>query len=596
MSTAKRRKVTANGSNAFAVAPPQRTIQAFGRISKAQPTTEYAWKKDPVKVEPTSTSIQIDEKLETVNGRKRKIVVSEEVEESGGHRPQKPISPNDSSSQVRSNSSEEEADAQSKRLLKTPRKSSAVPRDNPADTPTKGARGLLQSLKLPSTPPEDIHNYSTATCSRKCSASPLAHKIEILPEELQDLIGLYSAFLGTLSFHRAHNGSTAPADLRELIPGIERSWSRRRVSLESIRRVLGVAASAPPSESSHDMQRFLLRGIVLSDYGSGRICVESTEEDEKTCSRAGGSVFDETKLKRAFTHTLTCLWMNSSVVSTQKLDCKDAAQDPDRKVYVDSFIAQLPLAPILPCPSLQKTAPLYTKGQRLLSDLKAGAIKAQERAPQSKSTGKAGSEGAAAAATKTAKATQDRGKSLLERIRAKELIQSTLPPPPSRADLARQSALQRLEEVAAVLSLLTASSSASPSSPAHHRPAAPTAINSKNQSKATITKDDQQTRLDTYLLPPPSTSTRKPPQKQAVVSFPLPTLLATLRTSLPNPISADEAACCIHLLADTVAPEWVKVVRAGTMEAVVLETANWVGSQEVGRRVSRVGDDGVGGV
>jgi hypothetical protein len=122
---------------------------------------------------------------------------------------------------------------------------------------------------------------------------------------------------------------------------------------------------------------------------------------------------------------------------------------------------------------------------------------------------------------------------LLERLRAKQLHQSTLPPPPSKAELARKQALQRLEEVVSVLAILSTSSSVG----------------------------------------------------QQRISFTLPTVLGKLRDSFKTPMSKEEGTTCVRLLAAEIAPEWVKIVKMGKVEALVVNRDERPGESDIKERV-----------
>ncbi|KAH6666611.1 hypothetical protein B0J14DRAFT_195612 [Halenospora varia] len=126
--------------------------------------------------------------------------------------------------------------------------------------------------------------------------------------------------------------------------------------------------------------------------------------------------------------------------------------------------------------------------------------------------------------------------SLLERLRAKQQEKANLPPPPSKEELARKAALGRIEEVAAVLTHLSTSSSIG----------------------------------------------------QQRISFTLPTVLSKLKDSFKTPISKDEGATCVRLLAAEIAPDWVKMVKMGKVEALVVNRDARPGELDIQQRVSRL--------
>ncbi|KAL9113643.1 MAG: hypothetical protein Q9187_007601, partial [Circinaria calcarea] len=280
-------------------------------------------------------------------------------------------------------------------------------------------------------------------------------------------------FLTALSLYYAHHGSFTPADLRELKPSIERSGGRKRICTDDIRRILAVSKSQEDG-TLQTTQNEVPYPLVLSDYGNGKICIELAEglHDQSNQRRP----LDVEALNMRFSTHIIRLWK------------QHASTNPS------SFISDLALVPITPCPSLGKIVPLLSKGQRRLEDLKAGAIRAQ-------STNKALSQTRPLLPPTGAKAISNRTCSLLSRIRAKELHQSTLPGAPSPESLARKAALQRLEEVIPVLEILTSSGS-----------------RSVHGGGDTAAREGRKT-----------------------FTFTMPTVVQNLQMSLRNPISKDEA-------------------------------------------------------
>jgi hypothetical protein len=124
--------------------------------------------------------------------------------------------------------------------------------------------------------------------------------------------------------------------------------------------------------------------------------------------------------------------------------------------------------------------------------------------------------------------------SLLDRIRLKETILSQTPQnTPSPADLQRRSALHRAADVAAVIGMLC---------------------------KATS-------------------------QGQARVSFSMAALMVRLKDSVRTPVSQEDAAVCVRLLAEEVAPGWLRIVKIGGRENVVCESARQPTKAQVEDRV-----------
>ena len=250
----------------------------------------------------------------------------------------------------------------------------------------------------------------------------------------------------------------------------------------------------PEGNKDHRLSR-----LSLSDYGHVKICIEINTSVGKT-GRIARPV-NENVLNEIFVRGLERAW-----------------EEKDADISVQNFLESLPLEPITTCPSLIKMSPLLAKGQRRLEDLKAGITSKKEAAKE-----------------KTPETSDGRKLTLLERLRAKQLHQSTLPPPPSKADIARKAALQRIEEVVGVLSILSTSSSIG----------------------------------------------------QQRISFTLPTVLGKLRDSFKTPMSKEEGATCVRLLASEIAPGWVKIVKMGKVEALVVNRDEKPGEEDIRERVRR---------
>ncbi|MCJ1344984.1 hypothetical protein MMC31_003189 [Peltigera leucophlebia] len=399
---------------------------------------------------------------------------------------------------------------------------------DPASKPTSLC---LESARSSSTPP-------SSPAPEYLSSTPELEQAPKLPDELQDLINLYSSFLTALSLHYAHHGSLIPADVRILRPGIERAWGKRRVSNDDVRRILAIAQNLPSVE--HDEKLPGYKGtFCLSDYGQGKICVEI--EDDAKSQGVRRCPINEEFLNSEFVANLEAKWSQY----TSKADTPAAP----------TFIAHLPLFPITTCASISKIAPLLYKGQRRLEDLKAGAIKAQLSSQLAQSAS-SNSEAKVAANIPP----NNRSDSLLSRIRAKQLHQSTLAPPPSTAKILRKSTLQRLEELAPVLEILTSSASRS------------TFSRSLNTTTHTI-------RISSLM---------EMTEQHGTYSFTMPTLVQHLQMSLKNPISKEDAVSCVRLLATEVAPSWVKIKEVGKVIGVTVWRGGRIGREELAGRVEEL--------
>ncbi|KAL2071914.1 hypothetical protein VTL71DRAFT_13149 [Oculimacula yallundae] len=462
----KRRKLATSTKN---TTTKSRGLNAFTTVSKASTTTKEIIEKN-IQVD-TATTIH-----QSTTGNKRKFVEDEESAQPDTSSlantlprkviPRTPKTPH-------------------RRILK-PNPSSAI------DTPTKGARSLLDQFCISSRTPTRSplgFNSSISNLAASTPEIPSAPSSD-LPTELLDLINLHAAFLTALSIHYAHNGTHSPADLRNLCPDVARAWGKRRVLLEDIRRSIGVLNSSTPEGTDARISR-----LSLSDYGHGKICIEI-----RTLAKGGriARPVNEDLLNEIFERGLMDAW-------------EERGKDMDVKDFVES----LPLEAITTCSSLVKMSPLLAKGQRRLEDLKAGiTVKETEK------------EKVVVAGPKL---------TLLERLRAKQVQQSHLPPPPSKAEIARQAAMGRIEEVVAILVILSTSTSIG----------------------------------------------------QSRISFTLPTIIGKLRDSFKTPMSKEEADTCIRVLATDIAPEWVKLVKMGKVEALVVNRDERPGELVIKERVGR---------
>lgn len=509
----KKRKVSAIATRSLTAPAVQRGIQAFGRISKSQ--AQHPEKGVSGK---TSTATHIKDASSSANTKKRKLeyISTTSVKEEGVETSLSEQAPptDDSGSRLVEKSDDTQTAASSHEA----RPRGKVPlRPKHIETPTKGVPACLESLALAPSSPSLLSSSSPTTHVDTRPSSPVPAESESaqqyephqLPDELQDLINLHSSFLTTLSLHYAHNGSMTPADIRNLGPGIERVWRKRRVTAEDVRRILAIGQ--PEGAGGHERAR----PLYLSDYGHGKICVEIADHSDSQTTTTKRPVNEEV-LNAVFLRGLRQRWTCHKT--------KNSA-DPSPS----TFIASLALLPITPCTSLSKIAPLLSKGQRRLEDLKAGAIKAQQM-PLSIT-----SANPTTVAQPKAKQSSARSTDLFSRLKAKQLHQSTLPLPPSAEALARKSALQRLPEITPVLESLAFSSK-----------------KHANDDAAAVAFRSMETP----------------------VSFTMPTLVQHLQMSLRNPIGKEEIIRSIRVLAE-VAPEWVGLKEVGKLFGVTIKGAGF---------------------
>jgi hypothetical protein len=244
-----------------------------------------------------------------------------------------------------------------------------------------------------------------------------------LPPHLADLITLNKAFLKTTMIHMAHSGSTAPIDIRVISPNISRSWGKRQVTVEDIRRCIAIQSCGKEDSASP---------FIVSDYGRGRVCVEL----------AHGLLAVSIKEDRL------CRQFEDNIRNLHAEKALDEMADVDVPLQSLS-LSDLPQAAITDMGDGLKDNLLMRKGQTLLSELKSGiAAKQQEKQDSQQAN----------VAHKNPLLNPDGTKmSLLDRLRHKQLAKANEPLPPSGPELQRRAALHRVVDVAATISMLSLS-------------------------------------------------------------------------------------------------------------------------------------------
>ncbi|OAA71443.1 hypothetical protein ISF_01994 [Cordyceps fumosorosea ARSEF 2679] len=267
-----------------------------------------------------------------------------------------------------------------------------------------------------------------AFCTKKQQQAKSAADKDIdaaFPPHLAELVRLHRAFLSSVVMQMAHTRSAVPLDIRELAPNIARSWRKRAVTVEDVRRCVAIESSV--------QEDGIKSPFIVADYGKGKVCVEL---------RAGndGTAINEAQLCRQFENNL-------------KMLCTERATDQmvDVDVALEALsLAELPQADLTDMNTSVTTAALLAKGHKALSDLKSDmAAKQQEREAKQK---------AAAAPLLNADGTK---MSLLDRLRHKQLAAANAPLPPTGPELQRRAALNRVVDVASTISMLSLSNPAS---------------------------------------------------------------------------------------------------------------------------------------
>ncbi|KAI1183313.1 hypothetical protein F5B17DRAFT_443549 [Nemania serpens] len=534
----QRRAVVANSNTKTSQQHTSSSIGSFVRVFK---TARHA----NIKKEPSPVTPKKDVKLEAITpaSRKRKIVASVQEDSSADEGPSKlrrklTLAAASSSSTVKSTTSTSTATTPTQAVRRgrgrppkkprpepTPRKRARSPSVSDSDVSSIDAGALFKKLRLESSPSRCSSPF-TADTSLAGSDVELEDvkqpaRSSQLPEEVLSLVALHTAFLKTVTLHYAHHGSTAPVDLRVLCPNVARAWGKKKVTDADIRVCLGILSESPSRPSDARTRISIDSPFRLSNYGRGKICVEIDPD------RNPGPL-NENKLNALFRTNLNALWA--------RFLANEDGNGNGNADAASTFLTTLPKAPVPLCESVVKASPILLKGQQRLEDLKHGiAMKRQEKdrkTPLTTST-------TTTTTTTTTAATPEAPKlSLLDRIRLKAQQKSALPAGLSPAQLERRAALQRVEEVSALVAMLSRAAGEGGNSGGGR------------------------------------------------VSFAMTALLEKLKDSFRMGISKPEGAACVRLLAAEVAPEWVRVVALpGRGEHVVVEMGRQLGKGEVAARV-----------
>ncbi|USW53811.1 Putative DNA replication factor Cdt1 [Septoria linicola] len=374
----------------------------------------------------------------------------------------------------------------------------------PAETPSKSAARLFDNLNIetnvrpiPISLPKKQLDYDTPPETPTEEA-----EFDLsFPAELEDLQDLFASFLAALSMHYSHNGTSTAPQILLLLPMITKHWKKRNVTQLDLQRILAIV---PKQE----------RDFVLEDSGRGGIRLVRVLSQGRAVRRAA-SYIDEEDLNNRFEDALQKLW-HQWQGSTLKVENRTAAK----------FIDQLPLLEIAKNEAAHKTSALFSRGEQRLADLKAGqAAKVEAKTTQAETSQQRAS----------SQSTASRSTALFDRILAKQtLAASQSSSGPTKAELERQSALQRIEDIARILALMCG--------------------------------------------------------MKERCSFSMQAVTQQLQQSLRNPISSVEVWRCLTLMATEVAPGFVKVVQSGAVQGVVVTRSGSLALGELRERVQRASE------
>ncbi|KAG5980681.1 hypothetical protein E4U55_003781 [Claviceps digitariae] len=282
---------------------------------------------------------------------------------------------------------------------------------------------IAQSVQQQRTAQTKIDSIYTKKSDKTRAKAEAEAEVEdgSLSSDLVELVALNKAFLKTITIYVAHNGCSSPIDIRHIAPDISRTWGKRQVTVEDIRRCIAIQSHRQPPSAPR---------FIVTDYGRARVCVE-------VVSGSDGVRIDEERLCREFEDNMRALFDEQAVDQMMDVDVPLARMS----------LSDLPQAAIQDMADGTKANPLFAKGQKALHDLKTG-IAAKKQEQQEKQH----------AGDKLALLNPDGTKmGLLDRIRHKQLAKANEPLPPSGPELQRRAALNRVADVAATISMLSLS-------------------------------------------------------------------------------------------------------------------------------------------
>lgn len=263
------------------------------------------------------------------------------------------------------------------------------------------------------------------------------------------------------------------------------------MTLEDIRRLLGVLGAKSP--------------FIILDHGDGDLCLDTKEE------AALSTILQTKQMVKEFEQLLRRQWTNWCAMGEEG-DAKGEA-----------FVRGLPLAAMATSEvAIDKSR--ISKGAQRLTMIKQTAIAAAEESSMRKLQ-------TVADESKTVAAVESRGANLIDRILAKQQLASSRPGGPTREELQRRSALDRIEEAVLVLGLL-----------AGGRPRA---------------------------------------------SFSMQSLVQHLQNSMRNPVARHEAEECVELMAKEICPRFVSLIRTGSVYGVTLTKMGRPSNADLKERLSR---------
>ncbi|KAK2593301.1 hypothetical protein QQS21_008983 [Conoideocrella luteorostrata] len=489
------------------VVPSSNSMTNFTRISKTHTISDASAKKSIVVELPAPSASRkrkatsIERETSTARSTRRTISFSPSSDDEGQRESASSKRPRRSGPSHPAAAAAAAA-AVTVQVAKPPTKGKAIQVAKAASSRTRGPHRPSQSTIITKSVQQQKNAQTKIDAVYKKKTEKAKNKAEdkTLPPHLAELIALNKAFLKTVMIHIAHNGSISPIDIRVISPNISRAWGKRQVTVEDIRRCIAIQSCG----QGHSASPF-----IISDYGRGRLCVEVAQGVD-------GVSIDEARLCRQFKDNI-------------RVFCAERAMDQmtDVDVSLESLtLSDLPQAAIKEMGNGAKTNHILAKGQKALSELKSDIATKQQSNLEKQQ-----------AVSNLPMLNPDGSKmGLLDRIRHKQLAKANEPLPPSGPELQRRAALNRVNDVAATISMLSLSNPMS--------------------------------------LP-----------RQA---FTMMVISEKLKDSLRVPISKEEGMACVRLIATEIAPEWLRIVPIGGRENVVIQRHSQPIDRVINERVQKL--------
>ena len=329
-----------------------------------------------------------------------------------------------------------------------------------------------------------------------------------MPQGLKDLLEMHQHLIRAFSFHRAHNGPSAPAELNELLQSITRLYKKRSISKEDIQRMLAMyeveEKTCIPAQASLVFSQSPFK-LLTSGVGANR---RNFVDYVGTNLMGDIQEWDEELLQSGYK-----FWIDYAYVTGRR----------DKLSFIQGPVADYPLLAFV---IGSQTAARQQKASDLRNHV-LGKPAVREGSPELSGLTLT-DPNSPPQATKAIKA---RTASLFERVKAKQATNMAAPAPTSEAVL-RRHAIARMDEVIEVL------------------------------------KMKQRQKLNFTIEPATYNSCETPLRR---VSFTFTELIKIVKGSMTNPMSNDELKTCINILAREAPGFWIRRLDMDSVLCVVLQ-------------------------